>query len=67
MAVVGPKEAETHSAALRDRLQGDLGAMPLSEMIAKLTQEVTDRSIRHVAKSELPTADESTKEVANEY
>jgi threonyl-tRNA synthetase len=67
MAVVGPKEAETHSAALRDRLQGDLGAMPLSEMIAKLTQEVSDRSIRHVAKSELPTADESTKEVANEY
>lgn len=67
MAVVGPKEAETHSAALRDRLQGDLGAMPVSEMIAKLSQEVRDRSIRHVAKSELPTAEETTKDVANEY
>lgn len=67
MAVVGPKEAETHSAALRDRLQGDLGAMPVSEMIAKLSEEVRDRSIRHVAKSELPTAEETSKEVANEY
>jgi threonyl-tRNA synthetase len=67
MAVVGPKEAETHSAALRDRLQGDLGAMPVSEMIAKLSTEVRDRSIRHVAKSELPTAEETSKEVANEY
>ncbi|MBL8873572.1 MAG: threonine--tRNA ligase [Planctomycetaceae bacterium] len=67
MAVVGPKEAETHSAALRDRLQGDLGAMPVSEMIAKLTEEVRERSIRHVVKSELPTAEETSKEVANEY
>lgn len=67
MAVVGPKEAETHSAALRDRLQGDLGAMPVSEMIAKLSEEVRNRSIRHVAKSELPTAEETSKEVANEY
>ena len=67
MAVVGPKEAETHTAALRDRLQGDLGAMPVSEMIEKLTAEVRERSIRHVAKNELPTAEETSQEVANEY
>lgn len=67
MAVVGPKEAETHSAALRDRLQGDLGAMPVTEMIAKLSEEVRERSIRHVVKNELPTAEETSKEVANEY
>jgi threonyl-tRNA synthetase len=67
MVVVGPKEAESHSAALRDRLQGDLGAMPISEMIAKLVTEVTERSIRHVAKNELPTAQESSSEVSNEY
>jgi hypothetical protein len=41
--------------------------MPVSEMIAKLSAEVRDRSIRHVAKSELPTAEETSKEVANEY
>lgn len=67
MAVVGPKEAETHSAALRDRLQGDLGAMPVADLIAKLSEEVRDRSIRHVAKSELPTAEEKSQEIANEY
>lgn len=67
MAVVGPKEAETHSAALRDRLQGDLGAMPVAQLVAKLSEEVRDRSIRHVAKSELPTAEEKSQEIANEY
>jgi len=67
MAVVGPKEAETHAAALRDRLQGDLGAMPVAELIAKLSEEVRDRSIRQVAKSELPTAEEKSQEIANEY
>lgn len=67
MAVVGPKEAETRSAALRDRLQGDLGAMPVTEMIAKLSREVAERSIRHTAKSELPTAEQASTEVSNEY
>jgi len=36
-------------------------------MIAKLVTEVTERSIRHVAKNELPTAQESSSEVSNEY
>lgn len=50
MAVVGPKEAEAGAIALRDRIDGNLGAMPFEEAMAKLQQEVTERQIRQVAK-----------------
>jgi len=52
MAVVGPKEAENNAVALRDRLEGDLGAMPIDEAIAKLQKEVADRTVRQVVKTE---------------
>ena len=52
MAVVGPKEAEQNAVALRDRIEGDLGAMPIEEAIDKLKQEVNDRVVRQVFKSE---------------
>ncbi|MCA9192414.1 MAG: threonine--tRNA ligase [Planctomycetales bacterium] len=49
MAVVGPKEAEAGAIALRDRIDGDLGAMPIEAAINKLQQEVQQRLIRQVA------------------
>ena len=50
MAVVGPKEAETGQVALRDRIDGDLGSMPIAEAVARLTDEVKQRAVRQVAK-----------------
>ncbi len=69
MAVIGPKEAETGSVALRDRIEGDLGAMKIEDAIAKLQQEVTDRIIRQVATKETEVAEipESATSVQNEY
>jgi threonyl-tRNA synthetase len=52
MAVVGPKEAETRSVALRDRIDGDLGAKTVDQALAYLTDEVAQRRIRQVAKNE---------------
>ncbi|TWU43901.1 Threonine--tRNA ligase [Novipirellula aureliae] len=46
MAVVGPKEAEAGHVALRDRIEGDLGSMPIAEAIAKLTKETDERIVR---------------------
>jgi threonyl-tRNA synthetase len=46
MAVVGPKEAETGQVALRDRIDGDQGSMPVAEAIARLTKEVQERTVR---------------------
>ncbi|MEM6688393.1 MAG: threonine--tRNA ligase [Planctomycetota bacterium] len=51
MAVVGPKEAESGQLALRDRIDGDLGSMPVAEAIAKLTAEVESREVRQAVKS----------------
>ena len=49
MFVVGPQEAEAGAVAVRDRIDGDLGAMPLDEAIAKLRQESDARTIRQIA------------------
>lgn len=51
MLVVGPKEAEQNTVAVRDRLDGDLGQMSIADAIAKLKQEVDDMTIRQVVKS----------------
>ncbi|NND99846.1 MAG: threonine--tRNA ligase [Pirellulaceae bacterium] len=48
MAVVGPKEAEAGHVALRDRIDGDLGSMPVAEAAAKLNKEIADRTVRQV-------------------
>jgi hypothetical protein len=33
---------------VRDRVEGDLGAMPTAELVKRLTDEVRDRRIRQV-------------------
>ncbi|MEM6365436.1 MAG: His/Gly/Thr/Pro-type tRNA ligase C-terminal domain-containing protein, partial [Planctomycetota bacterium] len=66
MAVVGPKEAETGQLSLRDRIDGDLGSMPVAEAIAKLEKEVQDRVVRQaVPMSEVSVADSG--QTSHEY
>ena len=43
MLVVGDKEQEAGSAALRHRAEGDLGALPLADIIAKLRAEIEEK------------------------
>jgi threonyl-tRNA synthetase len=66
MLVVGPKEAEGGAVAVRDRIDGDLGAMPIADAIAKLRQEVNDRVVRQVVKSTFAGLESDTGE-SNEY
>jgi threonyl-tRNA synthetase len=51
MLVVGPKEAEQEAVALRDRIDGDLGTLPIAAALERLREEVASRRIRQVAKS----------------
>lgn len=69
MAIIGPKEAETGSVALRDRIEGDLGSMPIEAAIAKLQKEVADRVIRQAVSSAAPTTEipENATTASNEY
>ena len=46
MVVVGPRDAEQGTVALRDRIEGDLGTMPLEQAIARLQDEVKSRRVR---------------------
>jgi len=66
MVVVGPREAEAGAVALRDRIDGDQGAMPLDAAMARLRAEVDSKTIRQVAASKFAAEDEGGGE-ANEY
>ena len=46
MAVVGPREAETRSIALRDRIEGELGTKSVDEVLSMMAEEVSQRRIR---------------------
>ncbi|MEZ6100949.1 MAG: threonine--tRNA ligase [Pirellulaceae bacterium] len=46
MAVVGPRDAEQGTVSLRDRIDGDVGALTIDEAIGRLTGEVQQRLVR---------------------
>ncbi len=45
MLVVGGREAETGTAAVRDRRQGDLGSMPVAEVISRFREEIAAKRL----------------------
>jgi threonyl-tRNA synthetase len=47
MLVVGEKEQSARTVAVRDRVDGDLGAMAVAELVKRLLEEVKERRIRH--------------------
>ncbi|MAT70290.1 MAG: threonine--tRNA ligase [Planctomycetaceae bacterium] len=56
MLVVGEKDAEAGTVTVRDRIDGDLGAMPAAGAIAKFQQEIAERTVRQVADATAPAA-----------
>ena len=46
MLVIGPRDAEQGTVSIRDRLEGDLGAMSIEAAIAKLQTEIAARTVR---------------------
>jgi threonyl-tRNA synthetase len=49
MLVVGEKEQSAGTVAVRDRIDGDLGALPLEEVVRRLSAEVREKRIRQVS------------------
>ncbi len=58
MAVVGPREAESGAVSLRDRLEGNLGAMSLDDALNRLTDEIQTRAVRQVVTSDFAALEE---------
>ena len=46
MMIVGPRDAENGTVSVRDRIDGDLGAMTVAEALAKLQGEIDARTVR---------------------
>lgn len=46
MFVVGPRDAEGQTVSIRDRIDGDLGALPFEAALAKLQAEIAARTVR---------------------
>jgi threonyl-tRNA synthetase len=64
MLVVGPRDAEQQTVAVRDRIDGDLGSMPLPEFVARLQQEISQRTVRQTVRSDFTP---SVGGAGNEY
>ena len=64
MLVVGAKEAENDQVSFRDRVAGDLGAMPLAEALARLEAECASRQSRQSAPppAAIATAEEGAED-----
>jgi threonyl-tRNA synthetase len=67
MAVVGPREAETQTIALRDRIDGEVGTKPVGEVLELLAAEVSERRIRQTATAKLNDEPKITETESNEY
>lgn len=66
MFVVGEKDRENGTVTIRDRIDGDLGAMSVEAAIAKLQAEIETRQVRQVAEQTVG-AEISDRGVGNEY
>jgi len=67
MAIIGPREAETGTIALRDRIEGDIGAKPNDEVLAMLQNEVATRRIRQTVAKPATQAEEPSHTTSHEY
>jgi threonyl-tRNA synthetase len=72
MAVIGPREAETQTIALRDRIAGELGIKSVEEVFAMLSEEVNSRRIRQTSDSKAthanpPEPEDSSGPISHEY
>jgi threonyl-tRNA synthetase len=61
MLVVGEKEQAAGAVAVRDRVDGDLGAMPLDEFTSRLESEVKQKTIRQVSTATAGLADRGAR------
>jgi threonyl-tRNA synthetase len=66
MFVVGEKDRDLGTVTIRDRIEGDVGAMSIAEAIAKLKEEIDTKRVRQVAEQTVG-AEVSDRGVGNEY
>jgi threonyl-tRNA synthetase len=61
MLVVGDKEQTAGSVAVRDRVEGDLGALPLADFVGRIEDEAREKCFRQVSTASAGLADTGAK------
>jgi threonyl-tRNA synthetase len=61
MLIVGEKEQAAGAVAVRDRVDGDLGALPVGELASRLEAEVKEKRIRQVSGASAGLADHGAR------
>lgn len=61
MFVVGEKEQTSGGVAVRDRVEGDQGVVPLAELVTRLNREVEEKRIRQVSSGSAGLTDSGAK------
>src|SRR5262245_17336580 len=61
MLVVGQKEMDAKAVAVRDRIDGDLGALPLAQLVERFETEVREKKIREVSRASAAMGDGAAK------
>lgn len=61
MLVVGEKEQTAGTVAVRDRVDGDLGALTMAELVSRLNKEVKEKTIRQVCTASAGLTDTTAK------
>lgn len=56
MLIIGGREQEQQAVAIRDRLEGDIGSVPIEEAVEKFRLEIADKVVRQVVKSSFAPA-----------
>ena len=64
MLVVGPRDAQQRTVSLRDRIEGDLGALSIDQAIERLQHEIQARTVRQTFRG---TAGLGERGTANQY
>jgi threonyl-tRNA synthetase len=65
MFVVGEKDRDAGTVTVRDRIEGDLGAMPVEAALAKLRAEIDAKTVRQTVPRQPPPS--AHGEAKNEY
>jgi threonyl-tRNA synthetase len=61
MLVIGERERQAGTVAVRDRIEGDLGARPVAEVLDLLRQEVQSRRIRHTSAAQAGLGEQTAR------
>jgi threonyl-tRNA synthetase len=61
MLVVGEKEQSANTVAVRDRVDGDMGAMSVADLLNRLEREVREKRIRQVSTASAGLTDDKPK------